>query len=233
MKSFIIYILKIITIARVCFIVDFANAQTIDKDYSYKNFDDSQVQISLKIDQEFVHDSNQNWYELITTNSNKEENYDALVKTIFLKNKDSLRFIYEMFTNSLPKVSESYFINSVIFFVQSIPYKIPPLDYKEKKTSGLLAPAICLIEGYGDCDTKSLLLCCILAHKYELIYLTGARHVFIGIKIPPTKNQEYVEINGVQYVLCEMTSKWELGKLPVSSIDDINKGKYRYQILKY
>lgn len=214
-------------------IIGSSYGQTVDKNFQYTNFDGSQVQIDLKIDQEFITSSNQNWYEIITIKGNSEQNYDALVENIFLKNEQSLKFIYEMFTASMPNVSEYYFINSVIYFVQSIPYKIPPLVYKGKKTSGLFSPVICLTEGYGDCDTKSLLLCSILAHKYELIYLTGARHAFIGIKITPTANQEYVEINGTKYVLCEMTSKWKLGKLPVSSVDDINKGKYRYQILKY
>lgn len=226
--------MKILYIITSFLTISLGHAQTLNKKFQYTNFDGAQVKIELQIDKEFINNSsNKNWYDRITIRGNSQQNYDALVKAIFLQNKQPLKFIYEMFMVSMPNASEQYFVNSVIYFVQSIPYKIPPSEYKGKKTSGLFTPVVCLAEGYGDCDTKSLLLCSILAHKYELIYLNSTRHAFIGVKMQPTANQEYVEINGIQYVLCEMTSKWKLGKLPVSSVEDINNGKYRYQILKY
>lgn len=209
------------------------NAQTLNRNFQYTNFDGSSVSIDLEINESFVNYSNQNWFDIGTNTTNSSKNYFNLVQGIFNNNRDSLKFVFDMFENALYNVSDEYFINTVIRFVQSIPYKIPPLEYRGKKTSGLFAPAICLTEGYGDCDTKSLLLCCILAHKYQLIFLVGSRHAFIGIKTTPQMNQEYVEINGFKYVLCEMTSKWPLGKLPVSSISDINSGKYKYLTLKY
>jgi hypothetical protein len=209
------------------------NSQTLDRSFHYTNFDGSSVDIDLEINESFVNYSNQNWFDIGTNTLNSSKNYFNLVQGIFNNNRDSLKFVFDMFEITLYNVSDEYFINTVIRFVQSIPYKIPPLEYKGKKTSGLFAPVICLAEGYGDCDTKSLLLCSILAHKYELIFLMGSSHAFIGIKTTPQTDQEYVEINGFKYILCEMTSKWPLGKLPVSSVSDINARKYKYLILKY
>jgi len=217
-----------------CFMAfSFGHAQNISNSFNYINFDGAHVEINLQISDSFLVSSNQNWYDVADLSTNSDKNYISLVQNLFFSNKDSLKFIYDMFEKSLPQVSDEYFINTVIKFVQFIPYKIPPLNYKGKETSGLFAPAICLSEGYGDCDTKSLLLCCILAHKYELIYLMGANHAFIGIKSIPGKDQEYVEINNSKYVLCEMTYQWDLGKLPISSVYDINSGKYSYIVLKY
>lgn len=209
------------------------HAQKIQRHYHYTNFDDSQVSIEIELTSAYLEKSNRNWFELIPMSNDPEKNYFAMIKAMFNNERDSLRFMFDMFKKALPSVSDTYFINTVIRFIQDIPYKIPPSIYKGKVTSGIFPPVICLTEGYGDCDTKSLLLCCILGHKYELIFLTGARHAFIGIKQTPQMNHEYVEINGQTYVLCEMTYPWDLGTLPISSRYDINQGKYKYITLKY
>jgi hypothetical protein len=214
-------------------IIQSTYAQTIRKKYDYSNFDGSNVKINLILNGDFVQESNKNWYEVGRKTSNINTNYFNRIESLFIYNKDSLKFVYDMFDNFLSNVSDEYFINTVIRFVQTIPYKIPPADFNGKKTGGVFPPAICLSEGYGDCDTKSLLLCCILGHKYQLIFLMGPKHAFVGVKIEPQENQEYVEINGEKFVLCELTDKWDLGKLPVSSIDDINNGKYQYRVLNY
>ena len=216
-----------------CVVFHLSNAQALQKRYGYKNFDNADIDIQFDISRSLIQASNQNWYSIINITPDPSKNYFSKIQAIFSSNKDSLKFVFDMFEQALPSVSDEYFINTVIRFVQTIPYKIPPIKYQGKVINGLFAPVICLAEGYGDCDTKSLLLCCILAHRYDLMFLAGARHAFIGIKVKPDNGQEYVEINGVSYVLCEMTSKWPLGVLPVSSRKDINQGKYQYQILKY
>jgi hypothetical protein len=210
-----------------------AYSQNMKKEYQYKNFDGAKIKIELELTDSYIKESNQNWFDLVKMEFNADKNYFSMIESLFNNNKDSLRFVFDMFQGAMPNVSDDYFINTVIRFVQDIPYKLPPMIYKGKSTSGIFAPAICLAEGYGDCDTKSLLLCCILAHKYELIFLAGTHHAFIGIKCDPVEKQEYVEINGKNYVLCEMTYQWKLGFLPVSSKFDINKGKYKYIVLKY
>jgi hypothetical protein len=223
-----------INVIFLCWIIAHSgSSQSIDKSYSYKNFDGSEVQITFNLKQSTIDYFNRNWYDIISRSNNKRENYFRLIKSLFYDNQDSLGFVYNMFNQNLHDVSDEYFINTVIRFVQSLPYKIPPSNFNGKKTSGILAPMICLSQGYGDCDTKSLLLCCILGHKYELLFLVGESHAFIGIKSDPSQGKEYVEIKGCNYVLCEMTSFWPLGELPVSSKYDINSGKYQYTILKY
>lgn len=226
LKCFLLFIFTLLNVSSML-------SQNNTYQYNYKNFDNSTVEIKLSINNSYIKYSNKNWFDLANMGSDKMTNYWKLVKSIFKNNRDSLKFVYKMFAKALPNVSDEYFINTVVRFVQSIPYKIPPMNYKGKKTSGLFAPAICLSEGYGDCDTKSLLLCCILAHRYKLIFLVGSSHAFIGIKIPPINGQEYVEIDGEKYVLCEMTYFWDLGNLPTSSKYDINKGKYQFCKLIY
>ena len=208
-------------------------SQNVKREYQYVNFDGAKVKIELELTESYIIESNQNWYDITKLGSDPNKNYFLMVESLFKNNKDSLRFVFDMFQKAMPIVSDNYFINTVIRFVQDIPYQLPPMLYKGKATYGIFAPAICLSEGYGDCDTKSLLLCCILAHRYELIFLAGTQHAFIGIECNPGNKQEYVEINGKKYVLCEMTYRWELGNLPISSKYDINKGKYKYIILKY
>ncbi|GEM_PF-5384708 len=231
MKKNIVIILVLLS----CSLGNHVFAQsTVKRDFSYENFDGAQVNLTLNINQSYLDASLVNWYDMLAApKSDPKANYFDLVEAHFNKNKESLRFVFDVFDKALPHVSDAYFINTIIRFVQSIPYQIPPADYKNIKTGGILAPALSLDEGWGDCDTKSILLMCILGHRYELLFLAGASHAFIGIKAEPGASQEYVGINGKKYVLCEMTSKWRLGQLPASSVKDINSGKYNYRIFKY
>jgi len=201
--------------------------------YNYINFDGAKVSLKLDIRDSYLAHSNQDWHELLGHSMDTNEDYLEYTKMLFAKEEFPLRFLFEIFDQNLATVDDEYFINTVVSFVQTLPYKIPPTEYKGKNTSGILAPALCLAEGYGDCDTKSLLLACILAHKFDLIFLAGDHHAFIGIAYTPRLTDHFVTIDRVEYVLCELTSRWPLGKLPNSSIHEINKKKYSYIKLGY
>lgn len=206
----------------------------VSKVYAFENFDGARVDLKLNIEQAFIDASMVDWQDLLANpKPSPKANYFNLVEAHFKTNEVSLKFVFDVFDQALPYVTDSYFINTVIRFVQTMPYKLPPLKYQGIETGGLLAPILSLKEGWGDCDTKSLLLMCILGHRYEMLFLAGAKHAFIGIKAEPGPGQEYVEIKGSKYVLCEMTSLWRLGELPATSVKDINSGKYNYTILKY
>ncbi len=215
--------------------VNLVHGQTVvSKTYTFENFDGAKVNLILSIDQASINASLMDWQDLLTNpKPSPKANYFGLIEAHFKINKVPLRFVFEIFDRALPHVTDSYFINTVIRFVQTMPYQLPPLEYEGIKTGGLLAPVLSLKEGWGDCDTKSLLLMCILGHRYEMLFLAGAKHAFIGIKAEPGSGQEYVEIKGSKYVLCEMTSLWRLGELPATSVKDIDSGKYNYTILKY
>ena len=78
--------------------------QTYNKNFKYKNFDGSFVNIDLKIDSAFVKKSNQNWYEVANMGSNSSKNYKKLVKALFFKNEKPLHFVFEMFLKAMPNV---------------------------------------------------------------------------------------------------------------------------------
>jgi hypothetical protein len=106
-------------------------------------------------------------------------------------------------------------------FVQSMVYRIPPRVRRTRsgrlvKTGGITMPIETLYNGYGDCDTKSLLFASILANfpHQRLIFLIGDGHLFVGVRGTPRLNDHYVEIRGTRYVLIEMTRPWPVGRIP-------------------
>lgn len=210
-----------------------AQAPPRQQTFTFTNFDQATVSISLDIEPWVFTHANVDWFTIARAQPGTENAYVKFVKGTFARHQESLRFVYDMFANTLPHVSDAYFINTIIRFVQELPYQLPPMEYLGKPTSGLLPPPFCLAEGWGDCDTKSLLLACILGHRYEILFLIGEQHAFIGIQVPPGPHMEFVTIGGKPYVLCEMTDVWPLGQLPASSVRDINAGKYEFFTLRY
>jgi hypothetical protein len=198
------------------------------RNFNYINFDGRKIELELNIYDDFYQQSIEDWTKYAKHGLDARANYKDYVIGLFRKNKVKTKFIFDLFENNLKNQSNEYILRTIIRFVQSIPYKIPNNKYKGVNISGLLPPAATLIEGYGDCDTKSLLFACIASHKFDIIFLEGSTHAFIGVSGNPTLGQDYVIINRKKYILCEMTSIWDLGKLPVTSKNDINLGTYDY-----
>ena len=158
--------------------------------------------------------------------------YLNLVRTLHLDGKSRCRFLFEIIDRELASSSDLQFAQVLISLVQSIPYRVPPVEMAGRPTLGLLPPVVALGEGYGDCDTKSLLFAALATHRFPVLYLVGPQHAFIGLPLSPSAGQCYVTIEDRSWVLCELTHQWAIGKLPQDSIDDIAANRYEYVILR-
>ena len=125
----------------------------------------------------------------------------------------------------------------VAAFVQSIKYEVPPETYEsvehgEVNTIGIFMPLETLYHGKGDCDTKSLLYASIVANMRDphIVFLVGKQgheHLFVGIRGVPRKGDRFITLNGVKYVLLELTAPLGLGKIPESEWDAYKRGKLK------
>ena len=117
-------------------------------------------------------------------------------------------------------------IEMAMKFVQDIPYGVPK-DKKNDGKFGYITPPEILIEGYGDCDSKTILFVCIMSYLIptnDIIYVSTPGHIFSAIKnyemskvlehneeyIPYTQREfnkldldKYVEFNNDIYFVCE------------------------------
>lgn len=120
--------------------------------------------------------------------------------------------------------------NFVLGFVQNIPYS----TLESRLTSsgaGFNPPTKLLWENQGDCDSKVTLTASLLRMlmpriKMAMVFIEG--HALIGIELMPKAGDEYIEHNGVFYVLAEPTGPalLEIGTIDEESSLAINSGYY-------
>lgn len=107
------------------------------------------------------------------------------------------------------------------------------LDYREVPpiidaihTGGVWPPAMTLVYGWGDCDTKAALLAAILSNLPGLhglgIELSG--HYLLGISRKPSKDDAAIRFQGRRYVLFEPAGP---DRLPPGSIGEETKLFFR------
>ena len=130
------------------------------------------------------------------------------------------------------------FLGVVASFVQSMAYKIPASARLTRsgtmiRTGGVTMPIETLYRGYGDCDTKSLLFASILANfpSQQVIFLMGDKHLFVGVRGIPRRNEHYVEIRGTKYILIEMTAPWPIGRIPQKAWVNCGRNVYRTAVI--
>jgi hypothetical protein len=119
-------------------------------------------------------------------------------------------------------------------FVQGLAYRVPPTwrvrPGKERVlTGGITLPIETLRNGWGDCDSKSLLFASLLsaAGEHDVVFLEGDRHLFVGLRLPPRPYDQVVRLRGVPYVLVELTHSWPIGRVPVKARSGLGRGLYR------
>jgi hypothetical protein len=154
--------------------------------------------------------------------------YPAIVNS----HKDFGKKIYDLAEAHLgEKAAFHSRIELIMRFCQDITYKIPPQKWNNKIISGLFPPSISLKEGWGDCDTKAMILSSILANNpnYEIIAVTVPGHLFLAVKGVPQAYQNTVSYKGEEYIICEPVgpARLELGKksvyasAPIKRIDEV------------
>ncbi len=108
--------------------------------------------------------------------------------------------------------------------IQGFEYAVPPearVDAAGGRvlTVGVSVPLETMRNGWGDCDSRSLLLASMLAAsgRKDLIFLEGDSHLFVGLRIPPRPYDHVARVRGIPYVLLETTASWPLGRVPERS----------------
>jgi len=118
-------------------------------------------------------------------------------------------------------------------FVQNLEFRSPETYRKNAKgervfTGGITMPLETLYNGWGDCDTKSVLFASLLANipQTGVVFLVGKSHMFVGIRGTPRMNDRFIEIRGIPYILTEMTTPWPLGRIPDHNWNALDQGLY-------
>ena len=125
-------------------------------------------------------------------------------------------------------------LGTMASFVQGLAYRVPPtwrvLPGGERiLTGGITLPLETLRNGWGDCDSKSLLFASLLAAAGErdVVFFEGGRHLFVGLRLPPRRYDFVVRLRGIPYVLVEVTDAWPIGRVPVKVQSGLRRGLYR------
>lgn len=97
-------------------------------------------------------------------------------------------------------------VGAAVAMVQTaIQYKIPPMLEGGKHTGGMLPPAMAMVRGWGDCDTKTGVLASILSNwsQTRIVGVAVPEHYLMAIFRLPAKGDAFIEYKGLQYVLVE------------------------------
>lgn len=100
-------------------------------------------------------------------------------------------------------------IEMALKFVQDIPYGVPVITDTAWEVYGIFTPPEVLLRMYADCDSKAILLSCILSYLVNfdniLLLYQGHEHALVAIKGEPEKDQRYIEVEKEKYILSDMT----------------------------
>lgn len=137
------------------------------------------------------------------TNGTVDPDFAALIPYY----KPYTRHLYDMARDATRNDSREELVRFLLAFVQDIPYGIPPDTVGKKMILGILTPPQVFVEGWGDCDTKSLLLATILAHDTSigLLLISVPGHMLVAIEGIPRPYQQIVRHRGKTYLLAEPT----------------------------
>ncbi|WP_240485125.1 hypothetical protein [Aestuariibacter salexigens] len=151
-----------------------------------------------------------------------QESVNALVPAV--------QALYE----KIPEDSESrVYINLLLSWVQSIPYSTLQ-DRLRSNGSGYAAPIEVLVNNRGDCDSKSVLAGALIRAllpqlPMAMIYLPN--HALLGVALPHRSNENYVQLDGISYLLMEPTGPalLPLGEVAQRSLQDLGNGAYTFE----
>jgi hypothetical protein len=105
-------------------------------------------------------------------------------------------------------------IEMALKFVQDIPYGVPMISDSTWEVYGMFTPPEVLLRMYGDCDSKAVLLSCILSYLIDsddiVLLYQGHDHALVAIEGIPTKEQTYIELDGKKYIIADVTGPLRL-----------------------
>lgn len=117
-------------------------------------------------------------------------------------------------------------IETLLKFIQDIPYGIPPDRLPDRVIAGVLPPPQMLLERWGDCDSKAVLFASILAHDPSMraVFLLVPNHILLAVEGIPRPYQNAIEVRGRTYILAEPVGpgRVDLGDTGASRYDRFN-----------
>jgi len=139
-------------------------------------------------------------------NNKLELDYDAVVSFY----RPYCKGIAEKLISLLNSQDQDNTLNRIeltMKFIQDIPYAIPRKNRNVYK-NGCLAPIEVLIDGYGDCDSKTLLFASILTHMIpteHILFVKGDNHVLTAVRFDEKVLQktDFFRYNRKKYYICE------------------------------
>jgi hypothetical protein len=130
-------------------------------------------------------------------------------------------------------------IGAFASFVQSLEYRIPPNNRtndegEEILTAGAMMPLETLSNGWGDCDSKSMLFAALVKsiNLADVCFIVMDEHLFAGVKIRPSQDDQTIRFNNKEWVLLELTDAWPIGRVPANHLNAVIHGKYKVVLIK-
>ncbi len=96
-------------------------------------------------------------------------------------------------------------IDFALKFCQDIPYAQPPEEFNGKKCGGIFPPPQSLVNMFSDCDSKSILMACIVTHfqNHDLIYIHVPGHLLMGYRGVPGPYDHSISYKNHDYLFME------------------------------
>lgn len=192
-------------------------------DISWSDYDNNYYHATAKV----------NYDDVLSSRLNKRKlslnNWGEFYKNLFNFDKDKLESIYQMFNKIQTKhqLLKQDFANSLVCFVQSIPYNYVTMEdcdklylkNKEVKEDmdngvecdgeifgGIYTPTEFMMNFKGDCDSRTVFLYTVLKrYGYDVVILNSElyKHSIIGLNIP--SSGVYKTHLGKRYYVWETT----------------------------
>ena len=109
----------------------------------------------------------------------------------------------------------SGFVQNLEYRIPESPRRLPWNPLRKITTCGVTMPLETLYNGWGDCDSKSVLLAALFSNlkKAKAVFVEGESHVFIGVAGSPRRNDHFIKHRNIRYILIETTTPWPLGRI--------------------
>lgn len=197
-----------------------------DIEYGFTNFNDDSLSVKFSLEGGLLEKSEREFgyirKELEALSAEEQKSYLASksfrilpgnlvavdIPALVRKNVKGVRPLAEEFgrVQREKRYDSEDLIGAVTAMVQTaLFYRIPPAIEGARRTGGVLTPLKALALGWGDCDSKAVLMASVLM-SWDRIQAVGvglSGHYLMGIHRIPGRGDVFVEYGGRQYVLIE------------------------------
>jgi hypothetical protein len=130
--------------------------------------------------------------------------------------------------------SKRELVGAFASFVQSMQYRVPS-DFRINKegekilTAGAMMPMETLANGWGDCDSKSMLFAALVQSigLVDVCFIVMDEHLFAAVQFRPEQNELSILYKNKDWVLIELTDSWPIGRIPRDRQNGVSTGNYK------